>query len=112
METILEKLSTQQIFRTGGIASSSEDKQNILNRLNRSSVDVNVLLGRTDIMVRDFIDLKIGDVLRLDNSLNDNLIINVNNIPKVFGRPGLKKNKVAITISDDIKDTESLTTKK
>jgi len=108
LETVLEQLSTQQMFRSKGLASSPEDKQNILEKLGHSVFDIDVILGSTNITIEDFLDLKIGDVLRLDNLVNENLIINVNEKPKFFGRPGTKKNKVAVTITDEVTNIDSL----
>jgi len=83
-----------------------EDKQKILNKLSNTNVKINVMLGNTDITIGDFIDLKIGDVIRLENSINDKLVIKVNSIPKFLGRPGVKKNKIAINILDKIKQND------
>lgn len=112
LETVLEQLSTQQMFRSKGLTSSPEDKQNILNKLGNSTVNIDVELGKTNISIEDFLDLKVGDVLRLDNAVNDNLVVNVNEKPKFFARPGTKKNKVAITITGNIENLESLNLKK
>lgn len=106
LETVIDQLSTQQIFQSKGKASSMEDKQKILNKLNNTNVKINVMLGSTDITIGEFIDLKTGDVLRLENSINDKLIVKVNGIPKFLGRPGTKKNKVAINIVDKIKQAD------
>lgn len=106
LETVIEQLNTQQIYQTKGKTSSMEDKQKILNKLSNTNVKINVMLGSTDITIGDFIDLKIGDVIRLENSINDKLVIKVNNIPKFLGRPGTKKNKIAINIIDKIKQND------
>lgn len=106
LETVIEQLNTQQIYQTKGKVSSMEDKQKILNKLGNTNVKINVMLGSTDITVGEFIDLKIGDVVRLENSVNDKLVIKVNNVPKFFGRPGTKRNKVAINIVDKIKQVD------
>ncbi len=107
LENILGQLSTQQIFRAKGIKASPEDKDNILQKISKSFVDVDVELGHTTITVSDFIDLKEGDVIRLDNLTKDNLTIKVNKKPKFYGRPGTKKNKYAVTVVDSIKNIES-----
>jgi len=106
LETVIEQLSTQQIYQTKGKISSMEDKQKILNKLSNTNVKINVMLGGTDITIGEFIDLKVGDVIRLENSINDKLVVKVNNIPKFLGRPGTKKNKVSINIVDKIKQTD------
>lgn len=111
LETVLSQLSTQQIFRAKGIKASTEDKDYILEKINPSKIDINVVLGRTDITVADFIDLKEGDVIRLDNMVNSNLIVKVNQKPKFYAKPGTKKNKYAVTITDAITSTENLNLK-
>lgn len=102
LESMLGQLSSQHIFQSKGIINTPEDKQEILSKLSNTYVKVNVILGHTDISVKDLIDLKIGDVLRLDNSVEENLVVKVNGIPKFLGRPGTKKNKIAINIEDFI----------
>ena len=106
LETVIDQLSTQQIYQTKGKISSIEDKQKILNKLSNTDVKINVILGNTDITVGEFVDLKRGDVIKLDNSVHDNLLVKVNNIPKFLGRPGVRKNKVSISILDKIRQSE------
>lgn len=99
LETIIGQLSSQHIFQAKGITNTSEEKQKILAKLNNTNVEVKVLLGNTNISIQDLIELKTGDVLKLDNSVNDKLIISVNNLAKFLGRPGIKKNKIAVNIT-------------
>lgn len=100
LESVLTQLSSQHIFQSKGIINSPEDKQEILNKLSNTSVKVNVMLGDTEITLQDLVELKIGDVLKLNSSVDDDLLVKVNNIPKFLGRPGTKKNKIAISISE------------
>ena len=108
LENVLEQLSTQQMFRSRGILSTPENKKSILNKLGSSNVNINVTLGKTRITVEDFLDLKVGDVLRLDNQVTEDLVISVNGKPKFLGRPGTRKNKLAVTITDTINSLENL----
>ena len=112
LETVLGQLSTQQIFRSKGIKASAEDKENIIKKLGSSTFDVNVVLGSTNITVAEFIDLKQGDVIKLDNMVGEDLVVKVNNKPKFTARPGTKKQKYAVTIIDVINDYEVLEAKK
>jgi len=106
LEMVIEQLSSQQIFHSKGKISSPEDKQKILTKIGPSSVKINVMLGKTDIRVAEVVDLKIGDVVRLDNSISDNLLVKVNNIPKFLARPGTKKNKIAVNIVGNVEDDD------
>ena len=107
LETVVGQLSSQHIFQAKGIITSAEDKQFILNKLNKTKMQVNVMLGDADISVQDLIDLKVGDVLKLNSSVIDDLTVRVNGIPKFTGRPGTKKNKVSICVSDTITNPEN-----
>lgn len=106
LEPILGQLSSQHIFQTKGKIISDEDKQKILTRLNSSFMQINVILGNTEITVKDLLDLKNGDVLRLDNLVRDNLLVKVNELPKFLARPGTKDNKIAINIVGIIDENE------
>jgi len=101
LETVIGQLSTQHIFQAKGIITSAEDRQKVLDKLAKTNVKSTVLLGSTVISVQDMVDLKVGDVLRLDTKVEDNLVVKINNIPKFLGRPGTLKNKIAINIVDN-----------
>lgn len=106
LESVLSQLSSQHIFQSKGIINSTEDKQEMIHKLNNTMVKLNVILGSTNVTVNDLIELKIGDVLKLDSNVENSLTIKVNDIPKFFGRPGTKKNKLAINITDTIDNFE------
>lgn len=108
LESVLGQLSSQHIFQTKGIIQAPEDKENILVKLNTSKVQVNVILGHTEISINELLDLRDGDVLMLDSGVDDNLIVNVNDLPKFLARPGTKKNKVAVSIVDDLDSLDNL----
>jgi flagellar motor switch protein FliM len=106
LETILGQLSAQHIFQTKGINTSLEEKQKILSRLSSTNMDIKVLLGDANVTVRDLFELKTGDVLRLDKSVKENLIVKINDIPKFFARPGLKNERVSVCIMDTMDENE------
>ncbi|MDD3149655.1 MAG: flagellar motor switch protein FliM [Candidatus Gastranaerophilales bacterium] len=103
LETVLGQLSTQHIFQSKGILTSTEDKEKILSKINKTNVNVKVILGETDISLKDFMDLTEGDVLKLDNLVTDNLVMSVNDEEKFYCRPGTKKKNIAVSIVDSIK---------
>lgn len=106
LENVLGQLSTQHIFQAKGILATQEDKQNILEKIANSFVEMRVMFGGTNITMRDFLDLKEGDVLRLDNSVEDNLLVKVNGENKFWARPGSSKNKIAVKIVDSLDKEE------
>ena len=100
LENILSQLTTQHIFQTKGIIATSEERQKMIEKLDTSLVDANVLFGETTITMKDFLDLKEGDVLKLDNAATEDLIVRINGERKFYARPGRIKDKICVKITD------------
>lgn len=104
VEPIVPKLSTKFWFSMiEKKASGSEHKQTIENKIENTEVPVKGVLGRTVITVGDFLDLQIGDVLPLDTGVNDKLEVLVGDLLKFYAKPGVKKNRIALKITDVVK---------
>lgn len=101
LETVLSNLSTQHIFQTKGIVATTEDRQKMIQKLNTSEVDISVLFGSTEITLEEFLDLKEGDILKLDTVLSDDLVVNVNGEKKYFARPGTLNNRMCVKITEE-----------
>ena len=63
---------------------------------------VSSVLGNLEITIREFLDVKIGDVISLDKSVNEQVTILVEGTPKFFARPGLVKKKRGFEITTSI----------
>jgi flagellar motor switch protein FliM len=100
LETVLTNLSTQHIFQSKGIIATTEERQKMIQKLNTSAVDLSVLFGSTEISLEEFLDLKEGDIIKLDNKTSDDLVLEVNEEKKFFVRPGTLKNHVCVKITD------------
>ncbi len=99
IEPIISKLSTKFWFSGATKEVTTNDLKIIERRIETTLLPIKVVLGKTDIMVRDFLELQEGDVLPLDRNINEDLKVYVGNRHKFNGKPGLKKNKVAIKIT-------------
>ncbi|MDD3436055.1 MAG: flagellar motor switch protein FliM [Candidatus Gastranaerophilales bacterium] len=100
LENVLTHLSTQHIFQTKGIVATTEERQKMIQKLNTSKVDLSVLFGSCDVTLSEFLDIKEGDIIKLDNKTNEDLVVKVNNEKKFFARPGTLKNHVCIKVTD------------
>lgn len=108
LESIIGQLNTQHIFQTKGIMATAEEKQNMINKLNTSNVNIEVIFGSTKITLKDFIALKEGDVVLLDNKIHDDLVVKVNGAKKFFARPGTIKNKMCVKITNRYDETSEI----
>ena len=108
LENILPQLTTQHIYQSKGLIATSEERQQMITKLNTSTVDIKVILGGAEAEVKDLMDLKVGDVIRLNNKVTDNLIMEVNENKKFFVRPGTLKNKVCVKVTDRYNETDDI----
>ncbi|GMT41743.1 MAG: flagellar motor switch protein FliM [bacterium] len=72
-------------------------------RLTVAEVDVNVRLGETKVVSRDFMELKEGSILQLDTDVTDELAIYVGGVKKFLGYPGVLRGNKAVRISSVVK---------
>lgn len=100
LETVLGHLSTQHIFQTKGLVASNDERLKMISKLNTSNVDLRVQFGQCNITLDDFLQLSEGDIIKLDNKVDDDLIVKVNGEKKFFARPGTLKDKICVKITD------------
>lgn len=100
LETVLGHLSTQHIFQTKGLVASNDERMKMISKINTSNVDLRVQFGQCSITLDDFLQLSEGDIIKLDNKVQDDLIVKVNGEKKFFARPGTMKDKICVKITD------------
>jgi len=103
IEPIIPKLSTRLWFSTVEKETDPETKKSIEIKISETKVPVRAVLGRTVLTVGEFLELQPGDVVPLDTNVNGNLDILVGELLKFYAKPGVKKNKVAIKVTDVVR---------
>ncbi len=83
----------------------------IRERLLETPVEIVVNLGFTTITPRQLLQLEVGDILLLDTYVDDELIAEVEGIPKFFGKPGTYKGNKALLITKEISNHQLLNAK-
>lgn len=99
IEPVIPKLSTKFWFSGINKEMTGSDLKIIEKKIQSTLLPIRVILGDCEITVRDLMEIGIGDVIPLNTSVNDDLKIYVGNLRKFSGKPGLKKNKVAVNIT-------------
>lgn len=99
VEPIMPKLSTKFWFATSENVSTSEYRETINSKIQKTHVPIKAVLGNTDITVDEFLQLSKGDVLLLDNKVDADIPVSVGELLKFYARPGVRKNKLALKIN-------------
>jgi len=68
----------------------------IIDHIREAKVDVSVELGSTEITGRDLLNLQVGDIIRLDQDSDSELIVQVERMPKFKGFPRVIKGRKVI----------------
>ncbi|MFH1701054.1 MAG: flagellar motor switch protein FliM [Candidatus Zixiibacteriota bacterium] len=99
LENIIGKLSAQNWNDATKRKSMKIDED--VNRKNLLGLEVpmQALLAETEVRIRDFIDMKVGDVITTTTKINKEMDIYIRNRKKLLGRPGLVGKKKGFTIT-------------
>ncbi len=104
LEPILDKLSTFFLFSTQAKETSPEQVEAIRQKIEWAKVEMVAFLGHSEILVRDLLDLAAGDVIPLNQSVNDSLPIYVGEFMKFKSIPGLNAEHLAVQITEIVQE--------
>jgi flagellar motor switch protein FliM len=79
----------------------------VMANLSRITLPLRVLLGNVDLTMQDLLELREGDVIPLDQSVNDDLAVEVANRIRFMARPGRQGNHLAAQITSVIENVET-----
>ncbi len=100
LQAINDKLYTK--YRMSQRAKFSPDleynKRYILSQIYKSDIDVAVNLGRATVQFRDVVNMEVGDVIKLKQSVNDKASVEIDGKIWFYGQIGLKNGKKAVKI--------------
>ena len=71
-----------------------------------AKIPVKAMLGRSSISVNDYINIQIGDIIKLDTKVNDELEVYVGNIKKFTALPGATKDSYAVRVTSVIREEQ------
>lgn len=105
LEPIMSKLTTT-FWVSSGVTKKIDDNNNVVirHKIERSLIPLSVVLGRTKVTVAELLNLNQGDVLCLDKKYSDDLSLMVGNSSKFRCRPGLAGKKVAVQITEVVRE--------
>ncbi len=107
IEPILDKLNTRYWFSSTKKEMSQNQITQIKNRILNARVELKAELGSTFVKVKDIINLQKGDVIRLNSKEKDGIGVRVGSNIKFIGEIGTYNNKMAVRITNVVKDGEN-----
>lgn len=106
LESVMDRLNTKSWYSNLQGRDETDYAENIEALISRAQIPIKAVLGNSSISVDDFINLQIGDIIRLDRNVDEDLDIYVGNIRKFTALPGATGNNYAVRITTVIREDE------
>ena len=106
LEDIMEKINTKFWFSTMQEMEDESYQENIEALIKHVDIPIKAVLGRSTISVADFGNIQVGDIIRLDRRIEDELDVYVGNIKKFTALPGSNKENYAVRVTSVYREEE------
>ena len=106
LEDVMDRLNTKFWYSTMQENKDEFAKDNIEAMLKRVIIPVKAVLGTSKITVNDFMNLQVGDCIRLDAKVDSDMNIFVGNIKKFTALPGASDDQYAVRVTSVIREEE------
>ncbi len=106
LEDVMDKLNTKYWYSTMQESHDENYELYIESLIKKVDIPIIAVLGRSTLYVNDFLNLQVGDCIRLDTKVDDEMDIYVGNIKKFTALPGTEKDSYAVRITSVIREEE------
>lgn len=106
LEDVMDRLNTKYWYSTMQNNNGEEYVEAMQSLISRAPMPVKAVLGNSVISVNDFINLQVGDIIRLDRKVSDELNVYVGSIRKFTALPGASGDVYAVRITSVVREEE------
>ena len=106
LEDVMDKLNTKYWFSTMQENHDEHYEDYIESMIRRVDIPIKAVLGKSTISVNDFLNLQVGDCIRLDSRVDTDMNVYVGNIKKFTALPGTDRDSYAVQITSVIREEE------
>ncbi|MCI8668404.1 MAG: flagellar motor switch protein FliM [Lachnospiraceae bacterium] len=104
LEPVMDKLNTKYWYSTMQEKDDKSYEETIEALIAKAKIPIKAVLGTSSISVNDFVNLQIGDIIKLNSGIEDELTIYVGNINKFKALPGSSSDNYAVRVTSIIRE--------
>ncbi len=104
LENVMDKLNTKFWFASMKENSDESYNDNIENIIKRVSMPIKAVLGKSSITVNDFVNLQVGDIIKLNSKIDTEMDVYVGNIKKFKSLPGTSRDGYAVRVTTVLRE--------
>ena len=108
IEPIIDNLNTKFWFTSMVNSDSGDHRLDIENLLRKVDVPVKAVLGKSQIAVSDFLGLQVGDIIRLERRVDNELDVYVGMYKKFSAVPGTDHDRYAVRVTSVYREEDDL----
>jgi len=106
IEPVLDRLYTRYWFIQEMANDDTDYETDLQTKIEQADISVSAIVGKTSIMVSDFVNLTVGDVMILDSFTDCDFEVFVGPLRKFYAKPGMSRGRNAIQITKLIEREE------
>lgn len=106
VEDIMDRLSTKYWYSTLQDKDDNDYEEAIEGLIKRAQIPITAMLGKTELSVQEFAGLQIGDIIRLNVGVEDELKVYVGNIKKFTALPGSSGDQYAVRVTSVLREEQ------
>ncbi len=106
LEDVMDRLNTKYWFASMQENHDENYEEYIETLVRKVDVPIKAVLGKSYISVNDFLNLQVGDCIRLDAKVENDMEVYVGNIRKFTALPGANNDAYAVRITSVIREED------
>ncbi|SDI94029.1 flagellar motor switch protein FliM [Natribacillus halophilus] len=106
LEEILPKLSGHYWMQTTNKTRAEDEEEKLETSVRHARLPLQAVLGHSQISLEELLYLRAGDVIELDQAVNDPIIAYVGGEPKYYVQTGKRKQRLAVQVTEEMKEAE------
>ena len=106
LEDVMDKVNTKYWYANMQAMDERSFQDVIETMIEKAPMPIKAVLGQSIISVNDFVNIQVGDIIRLDRKVDDELDIFVGNIKKFTALPGTSVDNYAVRVTSVIREEQ------
>ncbi|MDQ0227598.1 flagellar motor switch protein FliM [Metabacillus niabensis] len=102
LEPIIPRLSVHYWMQSDRKEPKPNEIEALKKHIQLADITISAELGSSELAIQDFLQLQIGDVIQLERSITQPLVVKIGDKPKFTGQPGKLNKKLAVQIIDHL----------
>lgn len=104
VERVIDKLNTKYWYSAAEVRDDDIYKELIEENISKAKIPIRAILGHSTISVNDFVNMQVGDIIRLNTKVDEELNVYVGNINKFTALPGASSDVYAVRVTSIVRE--------